>query len=157
MHKTKNDIPQDTRHEIAGILNARLADAIDVLHQSKQAHWNVKGPNFIALHKLFDEVFEATEEAVDMIAERIVQLGGTAEGSVQTVAKRSELKAYPSAISTEREHVEALVTAVASFGGRVRRAIDQADELHDKVTADLLTEVSRSTDKYLWFLEAHLG
>ena len=92
-----------------------------------------------------------------MIAERSVQLGGTAEGSVQTVAKRSELKAFPSAISTEREHVEALATAVASFGWRVRRAIDQADELHDKVTSDLFTEVSRSMDKYLRFLEAQLG
>ena len=157
MHKTKNDLPLKARKEISTILNARLADAIDLQHQAKQAHWNVRGPNFIALHKLFDEVFEATEEAVDLIAERIVQLGGTAEGSIQTVAKRSELKAYPSAISTECEHVEALATALASFGTRVRRAIDQAEELHDKGTADLFTEVSRSTDKYLWFLEAHLG
>lgn len=157
MHKTKNDLSGKTRKEMATILNARLADAIDLQLQAKQAHWNVRGPNFIALHKLFDEVFEATEEMVDLIAERIVQLGGTAEGSIQTVAKRSELKAYPSAISTEREHVEAVVTALASFGTRVRRAIDQADELRDKGTADLFTEVSRSTDKYLWFLESHLG
>jgi starvation-inducible DNA-binding protein len=143
--------------ELATILNARLADAIDLLHQAKQAHWNVKGSNFIALHKLFDDVFDLAGESMDLMAERIVQLGGTAEGTIQVAAKRSELKEYPVAISTEREHVEALSFALAAFGTRVRRAIDQADELGDKDTADIFTEVSRSADKYLWLVEAHLG
>ncbi len=157
MHKTRNDLPEKTRHEVAAILNARLADSVDLMHQAKQAHWNVKGPSFIALHKLFDEIVDEAEEWMDLMAERVVQLGGIAEGSVRVAAKRSTLKEYPPDISAERDHVEALSAALAAYGKSVRHAIDQADELHDKDTADLFTEVSRGVDKYLWFVEAHLG
>ncbi len=157
MHKTKNDLPEKTRHEMAALLNARLADSVDLMHQAKQAHWNVKGPSFIALHKLFDEIVDEAEEWMDLMAERVVQLGGIAEGSVRVAAKRSTLKEYPLDISAEREHVEALSAALAAYGKSVRHAIDQADELHDKDSADLFTEVSRGVDKYLWFVEAHLG
>src|SRR5881397_1075067 len=115
MYKTKNDISEKTRMATVAILNARLADAIDLMHQAKQAHWNVKGPGFIALHKLFDEVVDAAEEYMDLIAERIVQLGGTAEGTVQVAAKRSALQEYPVEISGERDHVEALSSALATF------------------------------------------
>ncbi|HZO82638.1 MAG TPA: DNA starvation/stationary phase protection protein Dps [Candidatus Binataceae bacterium] len=157
MHKTRNDLPEKTRHEVAALLNARLADSVDLMHQAKQAHWNVKGPSFIALHKLFDEIVDEAEEWMDLMAERVVQLGGVAEGSVRIAAKRSTLKEYPLDISAEREHVEAMAAALAAYGKSVRQAIDQADELHDKDTADLFTEVSRGVDKYLWFVEAHLG
>ena len=157
MYQTKNDIPEKTRTAVGTLLNARLADAVDLMHQAKQAHWNVKGPGFIALHKLFDEVVDAAEEYMDLIAERIVQLGGTAEGTVQVAAKRSALKEYPVEISGERDHVEALSSALATFGKQVRHAIDQSDELGDSDTADIFTEISRGTDKYLWFVEAHLG
>lgn len=157
MHKTKNDLPEKTRHEMAALLNTRLADSVDLMHQAKQAHWNVKGPSFIALHKLFDEIVDEAEEWMDLMAERVVQLGGIAEGSVRVAAKRSTLKEYPLDISAEREHVEALSAALAAYGKSVRHAIDQADELHDKDSADLFTEVSRGVDKYLWFVEAHLG
>jgi len=157
MYQTKNDIPEKTRTAVGTLLNARLADAVDLMHQAKQAHWNVKGPGFIALHKLFDEVVDAAEEYMDLIAERIVQLGGTAEGTVQVAAKRSALKEYPVEISGERDHVEALSSALATFGKQVRHAIDQSDELGDSDTADIFTEISRGTDKYLWFVEAYLG
>jgi len=157
VHKTKNDLPEKTRHEVVAILNARLADSIDLMHQAKQAHWNVKGPSFIALHKLFDEVVEAAGEHTDLMAERVVQLGGVAEGTVRVAAKRSTLKDYALDISAERDHVEALSSALAALGKSVRHAIDQADELGDKDTADLFTEISRAIDKYLWFVEAHLG
>jgi len=94
---------------------------------------------------------------MDLIAERIVQLGGTAEGTVQVAAKRSALKEYPVHISDEHDHVEALSSALATFGKHVRHAIDQSDELGDRDTADIFTEISRGIDKYLWFVEAHLG
>src|SRR2546425_3514702 len=116
MYQTKNNLPAQTRADAIVILNARLADSIDLMHQAKQAHWNVKGPGFIALHKLFDEVVDAAEEYMDLIAERIVQLGGTAEGTVQVAAKRSALQEYPVEISGERDHVEALSSALATFG-----------------------------------------
>lgn len=155
MHPTQNDLPESTRVPICGLLNARLADAIDLMTQAKQAHWNVKGPNFIALHKLFDEVVEEVEEYVDTLAERIVQLGGTAEGTATVVAKRSTIGEYPLAITDGKDHVAALGKALAAFGKVTRKAIDQAQEAHDADTADLFTEISRGTDKYLWFVEAH--
>ncbi len=157
MYKTKNDIPEKTRITAVALLNARLADAVDLMHQAKQAHWNVKGPSFIALHKLFDEIVNAAEEYMDLLAERVIQLGGTAEGTVQVAAKRSTLKEYSMEISSERDHVEALSSALATFGKGARHAIDQSDELGDQDTADIFTEISRGTDKYLWFVEAHLG
>ena len=157
MHQTKNSLPEGTRSKVIRILNARLADSIDLMHQAKQAHWNVKGPSFIALHKLFDEIVDAAEEYMDLIAERAVQLGGIAEGTIQVAAKASELAEYPREISADRDHVEALSSALAVYGKSVRRAIDEADKLGDKDTADIFTEISRGADKYLWFVEAHLG
>ncbi len=91
-HKTQNDLPAQKRADVVAVLNPRLADTIDLMHQAKQAHWNVKGRNFIALHKLFDEIVDAAEEYMDLIAERAVQLGGTAEGTIQVATQRSELK-----------------------------------------------------------------
>lgn len=156
MHKTRNDMPEKVRVQVAALLQERLAEAIDFEAQAKQAHWNVKGPDFIALHQLFDQVYEHAGEHVDLIAERIVQLGGVAEGTVKAVAKRSKLPEYPLTIASGKEHVEALSRAIAWFGENVRKSIDQADEVSDKGTADLFTEVSRSLDKDLWFVEAHL-
>lgn len=155
MHKTKNSLPEKVRKDVIALLQDRLADAVDVQSQSKQAHWNVKGPGFIALHELFDKVAESAEEWVDLIAERIVQFGGTAEGTVQAAAKRTSLPAYPLAIASGEEHVASLSHALAAFGELVRKAIDQSAELDDAGTADLFTEISRDVDKYLWFVEAH--
>lgn len=156
MFKTKNDLPEASRSKVIDLLNARLADCIDLQTQCKQAHWNVKGPHFIGLHKLFDEVNEDVEEYIDELAERAVQLGGVAEGTARIVAKRSTLSEYPANIADGRSHVDALSTALAAFGKEVRKAIDTADELRDKDTADLFTAVSRGIDKWTWFVEAHL-
>ena len=156
MFKTKNDIPEATRVKVVELLNARLVDCIDLQTQTKQAHWNVKGPNFIALHELFDKVNEAVEDYVDEIAERAVQLGGVAAGTARTVARGSSLAEYPASAVDGRSHVEALSAALAAFGKVARKAIDQADELGDQITSDTFTEVSRGIDKWLWFVEAHL-
>lgn len=156
MHKTKIDIPESKRTQIVQLLGDRLADVIDLQLQSKQAHWNVKGPNFIALHELFDSVAGEISDFADTIAERIVTLGGTADGTLAGIAKRTSLPAYPVEIVAGRDHVEALSTALATFGKLVRQAIDKATELGDADTADLFTGVSRETDKKLWFVEAHL-
>ncbi len=152
---TRNDLPEATRERIADLLNQQLADCIDLQTQCKQAHWNVKGRSFIGLHKLFDEINDDVEEYVDLLAERVVQLGGIAQGTARTVASRSSLPEYASAISSGEAHVEALSTALASFGSGVRKTIQQAAELQDDDTADILTEVSRGIDKWLWFVEAH--
>jgi starvation-inducible DNA-binding protein len=153
---TKNDLPEATRSRVADLLNQRLADCIDLQTQCKQAHWNVKGQSFIGLHKLFDDVNEDVEGYIDLLAERVVQLGGVAQGTARSVAARSTLPDYPSGISSGEEHVDALSSALATFGAGTRRAIQQVDELQDDDTADILTEISRAVDKWLWFVEAHL-
>lgn len=155
LYATKNDLPEDARAEAIALLNARLADAIDLQSQSKQAHWNVKGPQFISLHKLFDEIYSATGEYVDLLAERIVQLGGVAEGTVRVAAERSTLIDYPLRLQTGEEHVAALSDALAAFGRNIRRGTDELDDLGDPATVDILTEVLRGVDQWLWFVEAH--
>jgi starvation-inducible DNA-binding protein len=156
MYKTKIDLSEKVRRNVIVILNDRLAEAIDLQSQVKQAHWNVKGPNFIALHELFDKISDAALEYIDDIAERITSLGGTAEGTVAVAAKRSKLKNYPLSITAGKDHLFYLSTQLAAFGKGVRTAIDDTDELGDKDTADLFTGMSREIDKYLWFVEAHL-
>jgi starvation-inducible DNA-binding protein len=155
LYPTKNDLPEAARREAIELLNQRLADCIDLQTQCKQAHWNVKGPSFIALHKLFDEINESVEEYVDLLAERVVQLGGVAEGTVGVVAERSTLIDYPLGLSTGAEHVAALSDALAAFGRTARLGIEEMNELEDADSADILTEVSRGVDKWLWFVEAH--
>jgi starvation-inducible DNA-binding protein len=153
---TKNEIPVPVRAHLIELLNKRLADCIDLQTQTKMAHWNVKGPSFIALHELFDKINASVAEYVDLIAERAVQLGGVAEGTARIVARRSELAEYPKDIVADRLHVEALAGALGAFGTRARLAIDEAAGLNDAGTADLFTEISRGIDKSLWFVEAHL-
>jgi starvation-inducible DNA-binding protein len=156
MFETKNDLPLATRTKAVELLNARLVDAIDLQTQIKHAHWNVKGPNFIALHELFDNINGVVLEYVDELAERAVQLGGVAQGTVRVVAQRSTLSEYAAGAVDGRSHVEALSSVLAAFGTSARHAIDTANELGDLDTADLFTEISRGIDKWLWFVEAHL-
>jgi starvation-inducible DNA-binding protein len=155
MYETENDISAKRRSEVNALMNQRLASAVDLQTQMKQAHWNVKGPSFIGLHELFDHVDEAVESYVDMIAERIVQLGGIAEGTARVAATRSQLEEYPLTIGDGVAHVEAVARALSTFGQEARNTINEADQLDDAGTADLFTEISRGMDKWLWFVEAH--
>lgn len=155
MYKTRNSLAQNVRGQAVALLNRHLAVAVDLKMQAKQAHWNVKGPKFIALHELFDKIASAAEAFSDLIAERIAALGGTAEGTLQIVAKRSTLKGYPVKIVSGKDHVNALASALAAFGKLAREAIDQSAAFGDAGTADLFTEISRETDKQLWLVEAH--
>src|SRR5712675_638399 len=154
MHATRNDLSVEIRSKTVDLLNARLADVIDLGLQAKQAHWNVKGPHFIGLHELFDKVAEELEEFTDGIAERAVELGGIALGTIQVVSKTSRLKAYPLGLVSGREHISALSGALAQFGAGAREAIDAAGKAGDADTADLFTEISRGVDKLLWMIEA---
>ena len=156
MHKTRNDLPDNTRKAMIALLNARVIDAIDLRLAVKQAHWNVKGPNFIALHELFDQIQARVDGFVDEIAERSVTLGGVVVGTTQAVEKGSNLDPYPTDLTDEKGHLQALADRIAAFGKLAREAIDAADEAGDKDTADLFTGVSKQMDKDLWFIEAHL-
>lgn len=156
MYGTKNDLKSNTKKVSIEILNARLADAIDLALLTKQAHWNIKGPRFIALHEMIDTFRTEVDGHVDTIAERVVQLGGTALGTSQVVAKATTLGAYPVDIHKSKDHLAALIERYAKAANLMRAAIDQTDEAGDADTADIFTAYSRALDKALWFLEAHV-
>jgi len=156
LYNTQNDLAENVRGKAAALLNQHLADILDLQSQTKQAHWNVKGPSFIALHELFDEVASELEEFADEIAERAVELGGAAFGTARVAAAKSRLPEYPLDIVSGRDHVVALSAVLAKFGKSARAAIDTAGNFGDMDTADLFTEVSRGVDKLLWKVEAHV-
>lgn len=155
-YPTRIDLPQDVRTQVTEILNQSLAATLDLKTQAKQAHWNVKGMDFFQLHELFDEIAGELEEYVDMVAERVTALGGTAMGTARVAATDSILPEYPFDAIDGAEHVAALAERFAAYAKHVREAIDATDNLGDADTADLYTEISRTIDKRLWFLEAHL-
>jgi starvation-inducible DNA-binding protein len=154
MYRTRNDLSDNARKASIALLQGRLADAVDLGTQAKQAHWNVKGPQFIALHGLFDTVADAALDWTDTIAERLVSLGGVAEGTAAIAAERSSLPRYPLKASSGPEHIDAMAEAISSFGKLVRGNAAETAEA-DTNTSDLFTEVSRAADKQLWMVEAH--
>lgn len=155
MHQTHNTLSENIRTRSVDLLNRHLAAAIDLQAQLKQAHWNVRGPGFIAIHALFDKLAGEAAGYADSIAERAGGLGGTAQGTVQIAAAHSFLVPYPHGIANETEHLFAVAGSLAAFGQSVRDAAGQATEFGDAATADLLTEVSRGVDQQLWFVESH--
>ena len=156
MHQTRNDLQSNTKTAAIELLNARLADAIDLALLTKQAHWNLKGPRFIAIHEMLDGFRDQIDDYIDTMAERVVQLGGTALGTTQTVAKGTTLPPYPTNIYAIQDHLPALIDRYGTVANAVRKAIDAAAEAGDAGTADIFTEASRGLDKALWFLEAHV-
>jgi starvation-inducible DNA-binding protein len=155
MHPTHNTLSENVRAQSVELLNKHLAAAIDLHGQVKQAHWNVRGPGFIAIHELFDKVSTEVETYSDLIAERAGALGGTAHGTIQVAAARSFLVPYPLDIADEAEHVFAVSGTLAAFGQSTREAIGQAAAFGDANTADLFTEISSGIDRQLWFVESH--
>jgi starvation-inducible DNA-binding protein len=155
-YPTRIDLSADVRSQVCELLNQTLAATLDLKTQTKQAHWNVKGMSFYQLHELFDELAGELEGYVDMVAERVTALGGTALGTARIAAAESILPEYPLDAVDGAEHVAALAERFAAYGKHVREAIDTTDELGDADTADLYTEISRTVDMRLWFLEAHL-
>lgn len=156
MHPTKNDLKSNTKNVSIEIMNARLADAIDLALITKQAHWNLKGPQFIAIHEMLDSFREQIDIYSDMIAERAVQLGGAAFGTKEAVSEKSSLKAYPTDIFAIKDQLPALIERYATVANNTRKSIDDVDEAGDADAADILTNFSKALDKSLWFLEAHI-
>jgi starvation-inducible DNA-binding protein len=155
MQPTRNSLSENIRTQSVGLLNKHLAAAIDLQAQLKQAHWNVRGPGFIAIHTLFDKVAEEAGGYADLIAERAGGLGGTANGTVQNSAERTFLMRYPFGIASEKDHVFAVSGALAAFGESTRDAINEAATYGDPETADLFTEISRGVDQQLWLVVSH--
>ena len=156
MHTTRNDTKSNAKKVSLDTLQARLADGIDLSLDIKQAHWNLKGPQFIGIHLMLDGFRDEMDDYNDKVAERITQLGGTARGTVQAVNSETGLAAYPLDTYAVADHLAALIDRYAVYANAVRENIDDTDEAGDAGTADLFTEISRGVDKQLWFLEAHV-
>ena len=155
LHKTRNDLTSNTKTTVAALLNARLADAIDLALMTKQAHWNLRGRQFISVHQMLDGFRTEIDGHVDILAERIVQLGGVALGTTQAVVEGSKLLPYPVDLIIVYDHVVALADRYGHLANATRAAIDTSEDAGDGDTADIFTAFSRSLDKALWFLEAH--
>jgi starvation-inducible DNA-binding protein len=156
MFPTRNDLPEDARRQVVAVLNGVVADLLDLYSQTKHAHWNLKGPNFIGLHKLLDELAEGVEGQADEAAERATALGGVVLGTVRMSAATTRLSDFPADVFSTRTVAQVLADRYAAAGKLVRGGIDTADALDDKATADLLTDVSRLLDKSTWLLESHV-
>lgn len=154
--QTAVSIPSNVRAALITMLNQQLADTADLYTQVKQAHWNVKGSEFIAYHKLFDDVAGVVIDFVDTIAERVTAIGGTAMGTARMAAQNSRLPEYSSTITDGRDHIAALVARVSSVANSSRSCIEKSLSVGDQATADIFIEMTRSLDKYLWFLQAHI-
>ena len=157
MRATHNTLPLSIREQSIEILNEHLAAAIDLQAQVKQAHWNVRGATFIAIHELFDKIAEEAESYSDLLAERTGGLGGTAQGTVQVAASRSFLVPYPHGIADEKKHLFAIAGSLAAFGQSVREAIALTAAADDAATSDLFTEILRGVDQQLWLVESHIA
>ncbi|HTR15744.1 MAG TPA: DNA starvation/stationary phase protection protein Dps [Acetobacteraceae bacterium] len=156
LHRNRNTLNANTKTSIVALLNARLADGIDLALMTKQAHWNVKGPQFIGIHEMLDGFRTKQDDWNDMMAERAAQLGGAAIGTSQAIMTNSKLAPYPTDIYTIADHLAALIDRYATFAAAIHASIAEADAAGDATTTDLFTEISRGADKQLWFLEAHV-
>lgn len=156
LYASRIDLSEETRSNVISLLNHTLATTIDLQSQTKQAHWNVKGSDFIQLHELFDEMSGELLEFIDMVAERVTALAGVALGTSRIAASDSILEQYPLTAVGGVEHLTALADRYGKYAEHVRSFISKAEEYGDADTADLYTEISRAIDKRLWFLEAHL-
>ena len=157
MHPTHNTLSENIRTQAVELLNRRLAAAIDLHGQLKQAHWNVRGPSFIGVHELFDRIAGEADSYSDLIAERAAGLGGVAEGTVQVASERSFLIPYPLRIADENQHIFAVAATLAAFGQSAREAIGRSAAVGDADAADLFTEISRGVDQRLWFVESQVA
>ncbi|MAP18179.1 MAG: DNA starvation/stationary phase protection protein Dps [Aurantimonas sp.] len=155
MHKTMNPISENIRGSMVELLQTHLATAVDITYQTKQAHWNVKGMNFIAVHELFDDLHEETEEYVDTIAERLTAIGGQAHGTVQAASENSLLDPYPLDLVKSEDHLKRLTESYAKWSAAIEKGIEEASEAGDPLTEDLLTAIGRGLDKGIYFMESH--
>ena len=155
-YQTRIDIPEDKRHQLVALLNQTLANTSDLYSQTKQAHWNVKGKDFYQLHLLYDELAEKLEEPLDLVAERIVLLGGYARGTVRMAAAGTGLSPFPGPDDLDPSFLATLADRWAEYARHIREADEKADAIGDPATVNLYDEITNVADRGLWFIEGHM-
>ena len=156
LYSVRIDIPSEIRLYVIQLLNQTLSCTVDLRSQIKQACWNVKGHDLVLLHALFATMATELDAYTDLVAERLVVLGGVARGTVRTAATHSTLPEYPGAIMDGDAHVRALAERFAPYATALRADIAHATDVEDAGSAAIYTDISRGVDKRLWFLEAYL-
>lgn len=150
-------LPQEAKTQLVDTLNSMLATTSDLRSQVKQAHWNIKGPQFVARHELFDNLAAKLLGYADVIAERAATLGGYATGTVRQSAEHSKLPEYDVRAVDGKHHIKTLVDRYSDYTRLVREAVNEAEKVDDPATEDVYTEILRGTELDMWFLESHLN
>lgn len=122
----------------------------------KQAHWNVRGANFIAIHELLDQVVAHAQASADEAAERIVALGLPIDARVATVAEKAATTAVPAGFAQWEQEISAVVADIDAVLPDVQAAIDGLDEI-DLTSQDIAISIKAALEKDRWFLSAHLA
>lgn len=157
MNPTASPLDKADRAKIVASLNVRLADSADLYNGAKQAHWNVRAPNFRELHALFSDVADMLSGHADKIAERAVQLGGMAEGTTAQIGKATDLDDYPSGLVAGADHIEALTSRLTAYNAGLQETMALADKLDDVNTVTLLSDMSLAVEKMAWMISAHVA
>ncbi len=153
---TRNKLPTKAKTEVVELINNSIASLIDLQLQTKQTHWNLRAPQFIAIHEMLDTFYAELDKYVDVLAERITQLGGTAYGTLEAVTAKTTLEAYPAGIHTWQSRLEHFSDVIAVSSALCLEAIETADNAGDAITADIFTQTARGIDLWLWKVESHL-
>jgi starvation-inducible DNA-binding protein len=150
------DIPPEIRLYVITLLQHTLACTVDLRSQVKQAGWNVKGHDVGPLHALFATMATALEAYTDLVAARLVVLGGVARGTARIAALQSMLLEYPGVPLEGPAHVRALVERYTAYATAIRGDITHTADAEDAGSAALYTDLSRGVDQQLGVLEAYL-
>jgi len=156
MVPTALDMATENRKKLAAILNQTLADMSDLKSHAKQAHWNLRGENFVSYHKLADKVADEADAAADSVAERCAQIGGYVYGLLSHAAKNTTVPAFPEDVNDEEDCMDALLESVSHICGTCRKNIAATQDLSDYATSDMYIDITRAFDKLAWMLNASL-
>ncbi len=156
MYRSPNPLPEKSRAALVELLNARLADGLDLHSQIKVAHWNIKGAQFAALHPLFETFAVSLANHNDSVAERAVTLGGKAYGTARHVAKTSHLPDYEQETTRDLDHVRLLADRIEGYLSGLRDSRKASEQHQDTDTVDLFTGIITEFEKHAWFLRASL-
>ena len=154
--KTNIAISDKNRKAVSTVLAHLLADEVALYVATRGAHWNVVGPNFGALHGFFESQYEALDEILDDVAERMRALGSRAPATVGAYAKAKSIDDTAGDAASAAIMIERLLAAHETIIRSLRKSADVADDAGDSGTEDFLVSLMESHEKMAWMLRSHL-